>query len=887
MSPLFRALLRLYPEAFRRRHGDEMWQTCRDRLDAERRHGRAAALGVWRGEIADHLRAARAERAADRRLRRRAALAAGAGSRRTTMMIDTLAQDLRFGARQLRRRPGFTLVAVLTLALGIGANAAVFTVVDGVLLRPLPYPQADRIVALQTTTASGIPASLSPADFRDYQRDVSSLAHAAAFTRADVALTGAGEPQRLTGTTVTPGFFDVMGVAPAIGRPFTTTDPNDAGYVMLAHGLWQRAFGGDPAIVGRAVTLDAERYVVVGVMPPGFDFPDKSQFWIPLAFTPHQLEDSQRGARWIQAVARLAPGTPVAAANADVATLAGRLATQYPDKDARYGARVTPLLDTLVANVRPALLVLQAAVLLVLLVACANVANLFLVRAAGRRTEVAIRASIGAGRARLVRQFLTESLLLAVVGGAAGLLLATWGVRALLALDPTALPRADSVGLAPSVFAFTAAVALIAGLVFGAVPAAQLARTDLQATLREGGRQAGGGRRLRGALVVAEMALALVLAAGAGLLVRSFYNLQHVDKGYDANGVLTFSLALPEGAYPTPASVLAFYHQLLPSLDAVPGVEAAGMIFGLPLGDFNGHSTFSIEGRRLPDEDAQNAYVRVIGGEYFRTMRIPLRDGRRFTNADGPNAPPVAILNETAARRYFAGQSALGHRLRLHASFVHVKYGFREIVGVVGDVKHRGLADATDPEVYIPYDQQPMDFGVVVARTRADPLSVVGGVKGRIHELDPALPIADVLPMRTIVADSVANDRFITILLALFAGLALGLAAIGIYGVMSYAVAQRTREIGVRMALGAARADVLRLVAREGLRLSALGVAIGLAASVAATRGLTALLFGVTAGDPLTYAAVAAVLVATALAACYVPARRAARVDPLVALRYE
>ncbi len=523
-----------------------------------------------------------------------------------------------------------------------------------------------------------------------------------------------------------------------------------------------------------------------------------------------------------------------------------------------------------------------------LLIACANVANLFLVRGAGRRTEVAIRASMGASRGRLLRQFLTESLLLGAGGGAAGLLLGIGSVHGLLALHPAALPRAHDVALTPRVFAFAAVVALGAALVFGVAPALQLARGDISRALRDGGRQVGGGqRRLRASLVVAEMALALMLVVSAGLLMRSLYNLQHVDTGYQADHVLTFSLFLPEASYTTPQQITTFYHQLLPSLDGVAGIESAGLVFGLPLGEFNGHSTFSIEGRHPADEDAQNAFVRVIGGDYLRAMRIPVRRGRGFTQADTAAAPLVAVLNETAARRYFPNENPIGQHIRVHASFATGKYGFRDVVGVIGDVKHRGLALETEPEIYIPYDQQPMDFGVVVARTRGDPMSVVSSVKDRIRAIDPALPVADALPMDTLVADSVAGDRFTTVLLGVFGALAVGLAAIGIYGVMSYAVSQRTREIGLRMALGAEGRDVLSMVTRDALRLSAAGVVIGLAATAAATRGLARMLFGVSADDPLTYLAVAAVMVATALAASYFPARRAARIDPMTALRME
>jgi putative ABC transport system permease protein len=685
---------------------------------------------------------------------------------------------------------------------------------------------------------------------------------------------------------VTPGFFDVTGVPPAIGRPFTTLDPHDDHYVVLSHGLWQGAFGADPAMVGRTITLDGEPFTVVAVMPPGFDFPDKSQFWQPLTFAAHDLEESQRGARWMEAIGRMRPGVAFAAANAEVAGVAARLAEAHPEKDRQYRGRLVPLLDTMVASVRPALLMLQGAVALVLFIACANVANLFLVRAAGRRAEVAIRASLGASRGRLCRQFLTESLLLGAIGGLAGFGLAVWGVRVLVALDPRSLPRASDVAVAPEVFVFTAAVALAAALVFGIMPALQLVRADSNASLREGGlRIAGGQRRLRASLVVAEMALALVLVAGALLLLRSFANLRHVDKGYDADDVLTFSLFLPEASYSSPERITSFYRALLPAIDSVPGVASAGLIFGLPLGEYNGHSTFSIEGRQVADEDVQNAYVRVIGGEYFQAMRIPLRKGRSFTAADTAFAPLVAILNETAARRYFPSEDPIGHRIRVHATFSDGKFGFRDIVGVVGDVKHRSLADETEPEIYIPYDQQPLTFGVVVVRTTTGPMSVVGGISDRIHALDAALPVANVMPMSTIVADSVASSRFTMILLGVFAALALGLAAVGLYGVMSQVVGQRTREIGVRIAFGADHGRVMRLIVVDGLKLIALGLACGVGGTLLAGPALARLLFGVSATDPLVLASTAGLLVLIALAACVVPARRATRVDPIVALR--
>jgi len=886
---LFLVLLQLYPASFRRRHGAEMWEVCQDRLASARRaRGPAGAAAVWRHEVADHLRAATRERAYARRLRRAADPAVGA-SRSLSAMVSAFVQDVRFGARQLVRRPGFTLVAVATLALGIGATTAVFTVVNGVLLRPLAFADPDRVVQLHRTTSSGARASISPLDYLDYRDELTSFSRVAAIQNARRNLTGSGEPERLLGALVTADFFPLLGVRPALGTTWPDDGPGEDHVVVLAWGVWQRAFGGDPSIIGRRVMLHDEPYTVIGVMPAWFRYPTAAEFWIPLRFEPDDLTPNQRGAQYLQAIGRLRPDADLAAAQAELAALSDRQRAAYPRQyDAHTAAGATPVLDTLVENVRPALLVLLGAVALVLLIACANVANLLLVRAAGRRTELAVRASLGAGRSRLGRQLVTESLLLALAGGALGVALASWGVRLLLALDSAGLPRADAVHLDWRVVAFTAAVAAATGVAFGVAPAFQATRPSLADSLRQGARDvAAGARRFRHGLVVAEIALALVLLAGAGLLMRSFLNLQQVEPGFDPRGVLTFNLYLPDAAYGTAEEVSGFYNRMFDALEALPGAERAGMIFGLPLGRYNGSSTFSIDGRPDPETGDNYAMVRVVGGRYFEAMRIPIRRGRTFTRTDAVKAPLVALINEATARRYWPDTDPVGQRLRLHASFVEGRFGFREIVGVVGNVKQRGLEEDAQPEVYIPFAQQAVGFGTVVVRAAGDPAALAGPVRETIRGLDPMLPLADVESMTGVVSDSIARDRFTTALLSVFALLAVTLALVGVYGVTSFTVSQRTREIGVRMALGADRADVLRLVASNSLALGVAGVLIGLAGALAASRLLSGLLFGVSATDPLTLGAVAAALVAAALAASYFPARRAAHVDPLVALRDE
>jgi len=886
---LFRLLLLLYPAPFRRRHGAEMWQVCQDRLASARRtRGLAGAATVWRHEATDHLRAAARARV-DARRRRPAAVSPAATPDRISWVLPALAQDVRFGARQLARRPGFTLVAVVTLALGIGATSAVFTVINGVLLRPLAFADPDRVALLYRTTLSGARASISPLDYLDYRDELTSFSRVAAIQNARRNLTGSGEPERLLGSSVTADFFPLLGVRPALGTTWPDDGPGDDHVVVLAYGLWQRALGGDPSVVGRQVMLHDEPYTVVGVMPDWFGYPAAAEFWIPLRFEPDDLTPNQRGAQYLQAIGRLKPGVSLADARAELAALSDRQRAAYPRQyDARTSAGATPVLDTLVENVRPALVVLAGAVGLVLLIACANVANLLLVRAAGRRAELAVRASLGAGRGRLARQLVTESLLVALLGGALAVALASWGVRLLVALDPAGLPRADAVAVDWRVLAFTAAVAAASGVLFGIVPAVQATRSSLADSLRQGARDvSAGARRFRHGLVVVEIALALVLLTGAGLLMRSFVNLQRVDTGFDPRGVLTFNLYLPDSAYPTAEAVSGFYNRMFDELEALPGAERAGMIFGLPLGRYNGSSSFSIDGRPDPEIGDYSAMVRIIGGHYFEAMRIPVQRGRAFTRADSVNAPPVALVNAATARLYWPDEDPIGQRLRLHASFVEGRSPVREIVGVVGDVKQRGLEEDARPEVYIPFAQQAVGFGTVVVRAAADPAALAGPARAAIRALDPSLPLADVETMTGLVSDSVARDRFTTALLSVFALVAVTLALVGVYGVMSFTVSQRTREIGVRMALGAGRADVLRLVAANGLALGLAGVAIGLAVALAVNRLLAGLLFGVSATDPPTLAAVAVALVTAAVAASYVPARRAAHVDPLVALRTE
>jgi predicted permease len=811
--------------------------------------------------------------------------------------LETLSQDVRYAARMLARQPGFTAVAVLTLALGIGANTAIFSVVEAVLLRPLPYRHAGRTVLLwESQRLRDLPRNVvNPANFLDWREQAKSFDQMAAFADLRYNLTGAGDPEEVPAQIVTPNLFPLLGARAELGRTFTPEDAKSRhdDVAILSHGLWRRRFGGAPGIIGRTLSLNGHAVTVIGVMPPGFQWfiQEKSltgkpaQLWVPLGFTE---ENRVRRGRYLQAVARLAPGVSLARAQAEMDAIAGRLEGQYPKFNHGWGVRVVPLRDQLAGEIRPALLVLLAAVGFVLLIACVNVANLLLARAAGRHKEIAIRSSIGAGRRRIIRQLLTESLLLALLGGALGLLLSRACLRALVALSPPNLAGVGQAGLDLPVLAFTLAVTALTGIVFGLVPALEASRVNLNGSLNESSRGTAGsrrGRRLRDALVVAEVGLALVLLVGAGLMIRSFLRLQAVNPGFDAKGLLTMRVHLPAAKYPEDAKVNAFFREATARLRTLPGVISASTVSALPFADLGAATSFAIEGTSFTNEaDKPTTDVRVVDEEYFHTLGIPLVAGRTFTAREAVEDRKMAVINETLARKYFPGASPVGKRILVNMTAEPI---YTEIIGVVGDARYASLDGELHPMVYWTPPHLTYSAMTFVLRTAGDPGDLAPAARREIQAIDKDQPVSDVRTMESWLSESLARTRFGTLLLGAFAGLALTLAAAGLYGVMSYSVAQRQNEIGVRMALGARAGDVLRLVIRQGLALVLAGVALGLLGALALTRLLASLLYEVSATDPLTFAALALLLTAVSAVACYLPARRAARVDPLIAMRYD
>ncbi|HUI39267.1 MAG TPA: ABC transporter permease [Candidatus Nitrosotalea sp.] len=796
-------------------------------------------------------------------------------------------QDVKYGARLLARTPGFAAVLVLTLALGIGANSMMFTVVNAVLLRPLPYPDPARLVLLNDFNhEKGFDSfSVAPGNFLDWRAQTHSFEQMATFGGSSLSYTGGTYPERLRGLRVTDGFFQVVGVKPALGRIF---EPGEFSIgqeheVIISYGLWQKVFQGDASAIGRTIRLNDEPYTVVGVMPAGFRFISREQdVFIPGAWPPEWRD--VRGAHFLSVVARLKAGVTLEQAQAEMSAIAQHLAEQYPDINRGWGVHVKSLYESVVGDVRPALLLLLAAVAVLLLIACGNVANMLLARTVDRRREIAVRASLGAGKGRLIRQLLAESLMVSMVGGALGLLFAASGTRAILALVPDDLPRAYSVHVDPWVLGFTFGIAVLTGIGFGLAPVWSIARQDLQEILREGGRTSGGGHRLRGALVAAEVSLALVLLIGAGLLLGSFQRLEAVAPGFRVEHALTFDVNLPRARYGDAARRAAFYHGLRERLLALPGVEAAAAVTPLPLGGDDMSFTFAVE--NSPPEAGREPsaeYYQVTPG-YFQTMGIPMVAGREFSDSDVIGAPRVCIINDVLARQYFAGQNPLGRRLFLGAGQGHV---YREIVGVASSVKHYWLGEKPSPQAYEPIEQYTDSSASFVVRASIDPASLGSAVRGAVKAEDPGLPLGSMHTLDQVVSDSVAMPRFRTVLLLLFAGFAVALAVVGLYGVMSYTVTQRTREIGIRMVLGAQRQSVYRLVVGQGMLLVAAGLAVGLVAAFGLVRLLQRFLFGVTASDPVTFVAVSILLTAVAACACFLPAHRASRVDPLVSIRYE
>jgi putative ABC transport system permease protein len=813
--------------------------------------------------------------------------------------MDTLLHDLRYAFRGLRRSPGFALVAVLTLALGIGANTAIFSVVNTALLRPLPYPEPDRLVRVYSGRNGENTWTVSPPDFVDWRAQAGVFAHTAALNSgADYTITGAGGAERVAAAQVTPDFFDVLGVPPALGRGFTQ-DNAQVGQdkvAVLSYGLWQQRFGGQPDIVGQTIQLDGVTYAIAGVMPKGFAYPAEARLWTPLAFSAHDLA-TQRGAHYLDVIARLKPGVTLTQAQSAMQGVAARLSQQYPKTNDKWSANVATLRDSLVGDVRPALLILLGAVGLVLLIACANVANLLLARAMGRERELAIRTALGAGRGAIVRGILTESLLLAILGGIAGLLVAVWGTHALITLQPDAVSGMGPVGVDATVLGFTLVLTLLTGVLFGLIPALHASRVaNLSGRLKEGSRGATGSRewwRARSLLVTAEMAFAVILLAGAGLLMKSFVRLIDTDPGFRTEHVLTFNLSLPDARYQTPEQSDAFYTQFLEQVRSLPGVQDASAIFGLPLTGFGYQiSVHELDGRVLSsreEDELPSPQVRIVTPDYFQVLGIPVLRGRSITDADRAGAPPVVVVNETAAKLYWPGESAVGHHFTIGTDMgVSPDRVGGTVVGVVADTKDNGPSVVPKPQMYLSHSQVPVTFMSIAVRTASvDENALVSAIRSRLHDIDPNIPMYQVSTMQQLLGDSVAQPRFYMLLLGVFAGAALLLAAVGIYGVMAYVVGQRTHEIGVRMALGARGPQVLRQIVGRGMRPAMAGVALGLAGSIAITRVLSDLLYGVSATDPLTFIGVAVVLVAVSLAATLVPARRATTVDPVIALRAE
>jgi putative ABC transport system permease protein len=813
--------------------------------------------------------------------------------------MSDFVQDLRFARRVLAKTPGFTAAAALTLALGIGANTAIFSAVNAVLLRQLPYQGAERLMSVYPTSDGSDHSSFSPADYLDLAGEAKSFSGLAAFSGRSFNLVGEGEPERLDGTSVSRSFFDVLGVKTRWGTGFTQGADGAGAEVILSHGLWQRRFGGDPALVGRTVTLSGDRYTVVGVLPAGFRFAPqptadvfvRSKADIPAPPIPLEQDvRTIRGLHWFRAIGRLAPGATPAAARTEVDGIGRRLAAAYPESNADTTFGAIPLRKELVGDLRPALLTLLAAVALVLLIACTNVANLLLARTLARGRGLAIRSTLGAGPFRLLRQLLAESFLLALLGGGAGLVLGYWGVEALTRLAPPSLAGLSDLSLDGRILAFTAAVSMGSVLLFGLVPAWLLSRPASLEALKAGTRTTAGSRTgiLRSLLVVAETALALVLLVGAGLLVRSFVALQRVDPGFDPNHLLTFSVALPQSKYDQPARLSAFYAQALDRLRALPGVESAGAVLSLPMSQSNFGLTFSIEGRPDPPPGKENATgYQLASSDYFKTLSIPVVAGRPFRSGDGEAGRKVALINQAMAHKFFRDEDPIGRRFAFGTAGEGDELEWLTILGVVGDVRHFALDQPVRPEAYVPFAQDPWPFAAFALRTQGDPMALAEAARHAILEIDADQPVARLRPMTDYLANSVAQRRFVMVLIGIFAALAAVLAALGIYGVIAYSVSQRTHEIGIRLALGAGRRLVLADVLGRGMALVGAGVAIGAVVALAVSRLVANQLYSVGAADPVTYLAVSLLLAGVALLASLLPARRASRVEPMVALRQQ
>jgi putative ABC transport system permease protein len=817
--------------------------------------------------------------------------------------MGNLLQDVRYGFRRLLKQPIVTIVAIVSLGLGIGANTSIFSVVNAVLLRPLPYQDSERLVIVWETNSQQIAAlmgiqnrnQVAAANYLDWTRQSRLFDGLSGIRLLNLNLTGGDRPERIPAAIVTQNFFSVLGVKPELGRTFLSEDtqPERERVVVLSAGLWQRRFGADPNVIGQKLNLNNETFSVSGVMPPEFQYPDTAELWVlsrlavpeaPGAANANLL--TNRMAHYLFVLGRLKPGVTIQQAQAEMTNIAGNLQSQYPETNTGAGARVISLHEETVGDIKPALKILLAVVAFVLLIACANIANLLLARASSLSKEIAVRVALGANRLRIIRQLLTESVLLAFAGGAFGLLIAYQGIKMLVALSPADIPRIKEINLDFYVLGWTILISLLTGVLSGLVPALQVSKPNLNETLQEGGR--GGdpgaiGRFARSLLVIAEVALTLILLTGAGLLIKSLINLQRVNPGFNSENVLTMRLTLPSYKYSGDDTARNITSDILARVKHLPGVASAAISTALPLSTADAASSFTVEGQPPPaDGSLPIANFRVVSPEYFQVLNIALLKGRVFSERDTKDVQSVAVINQTMARNVFGNEDPLGKRL-----FIGGEKDASEIVGVVGDVRHGGLDQEPKPEMYVSYLQKPAASYTLAVRTKLEPASMTGAVRNEILAIDKDQPVTGVKTLNEMRAESLASLRFNTIALSIFAGIGLVLAAVGIYGVMAHSVSQRTHEIGIRMALGAQPANVLRLVLRQGMLLVLIGVGIGLAVSFALTRVMSSLLYGVTATDPLTFAFVAAALALVALLANYIPARRATKVDPLVALRDE
>jgi len=804
--------------------------------------------------------------------------------------LDSLLQDLRYGARMLRKNPAFTAIAVLTLALGIGANTAIFSVVNAVLLRPLPYIHPEQLMIIRETSQRVGIHSPSYPDFLDWRAQSRTIAQMSALNNRAFNLSGVAQPENINGYGVSPNCLSLLGVRPYLGRDFLPSEetPGTAPVVMLSYALWQSHLGADPDAIGKTITLDGRSFTIIAVLPPNLRLDDKTDAIAPIGvWAADMMERGDRGD--MEVLGRFAPGSTLQQARAELDTVAINLQKAYPVQNADIGINVTTLRDQLVGDTRPAILVLFGAVVFVLLIACVNVANLFLVRGAARSREIAVRQACGASRSRIIRQMLTESFLLAAIGGALGILVGALGVFGLKHLISTDMLQGINIGVDRNVMLFTAAMVILVAIAFGLVPAWQASQPRVQETLKEGGRSATSSvaqHRLRGVLAMAETALALILLVGAGLMMKSMYHLLQVNPGFQSDRVLTMEMDLRTAQYSKSSARINFWQQLLDKIRAIPGVEKAALGTVVPLTGSHSRGDITIDGVPIPDPGKfPHPDYHYISPDYTNVLSIPLMRGRTCTDADTETALPVALINATMARRYWPNEDPVGKRF--HWGHPGSKDPWITIVGVVGDTKLYGLSNPSRLEIYLPFRQEPPPDMYLILRSAVDPASLTSSVRDAAAAIDKDQPVFNVTTMRQLVDDSVSTPHLTLVLLGLFSGLALVLAAIGIYGVISYSVQQRTHEIGIRMALGAQHSNVLRLVVGHGVKLAAVGIVIGIAAAFGLMRLMTSLLFGVSANDPFTFAAAALVLLLVAVAACYIPARRAIAVDPMNALRYE